>query len=250
MFGSLLGLLSGAISWQFSWVRGCIGALGVGVLAYHLDPNHFNRNQSRPTNLLTLSHADWSSARLTCLSWTLGRRPAWRSHSDILFISGNVHWTEEGHNFAWHMMLRQKEAEGFFVVTDLTTGKEWDLNPRQYITRIQLEHMLSRPHMVIQFAHYAEQRLRNEGYTNIAIRARITAALNGREAQYLIDPEVDLTQVAYPWWGHAEWILPLEKPLRDTRGQSLPSFYFPYAIPVYSCALSSLLENDTGSVII
>ncbi len=112
------------------------------------------------------------------------------------------------------MMLRQKEVEGFFVATDPTTGKEWDLNPRQYLTRVQLTQMLSRPHMIVQFAHYLEQRLQADGYRDIEIRARITAALNGREAQYLIDPAVDLSQVVYPWWGHAEWILPLEKPLR------------------------------------
>ncbi len=210
--GGLLGLLSGAITWQFSWVRACLGALGVGVLAYHLDEPF--RQASRP-------HAQPSlSLHLTGLQrGLLAFLGIWVVIQLLLpfrhfVIPGNVHWTEEGHNFAWHMMLRQKEAEGFFVVTDPATGKEWDLNPRQYLTRVQLTQMLSRPHMIVQFAHYLGQRLQADGCGDVEIHARITAALNGREAQYLIDPAIDLIQVAYPWWGHAEWIMPLETPLR------------------------------------
>ena len=39
-------------------------------------------------------------------------------------------------------------------------------------------------------------------------------SLNGRPAQNLADPSVDLTEVPRPWFGHANWILPLEEPLQ------------------------------------
>ena len=39
------------------------------------------------------------------------------------------------------------------------------------------------------------------------------ASLNGRDDQLFLDPDFDLTSQAYPWWGHAEWILPLDEPV-------------------------------------
>ena len=56
--------------------------------------------------------------------------------------------------------------------------------------------------------------MRAEGRGDVEVRARIIASLNGREPQPLIDPNVDLTEVPYPRLGHADWILPLEVPLR------------------------------------
>ena len=133
------------------------------------------------------------------------------------FIPGNVNWTEEGHNFSWHMKLRDKTAKGFFIIKDPTTGKKWRINPKKYLTPRQEKKMSTRPHMIVQFAHYLEKRMGDEGYENVEVRARITASLNGRKPQRLIDPDVDLTTIPYLWWGHADWILPLEVPLKDDK---------------------------------
>ena len=54
----------------------------------------------------------------------------------------------------------------------------------------------------------------DKGYDNVEIRASIIASLNGRNPQRLIDPDVDLTAIPYPWWGHADWILLLDVPLK------------------------------------
>ena len=68
-------------------------------------------------------------------------------------IPGNVSWTEEGLNFAWHMLLRSKRAEGYFVVVDRTSGEEWVVEPGSYLTDRQTRGMISRPHLIVQFAH-------------------------------------------------------------------------------------------------
>lgn len=47
------------------------------------------------------------------------------------------------------------------------------------------------------------------GHEDVEVRAVIFASLNGREFQVFIDPNVDLSKVPYPWFGHADWILPL-----------------------------------------
>ena len=76
--------------------------------------------------------------------------------------------------------------------------------------------MTYRPHMIVQFAHHLEERMREEGYEDVEVRARIFASLNGREPQQMVDSRVDLTKVTYPWIGHADWILDLEVPLRQS----------------------------------
>jgi len=131
-------------------------------------------------------------------------------------IPGNVHWTEEGQNFSWHMLLRDKTTYGYFVVTDPGTGDEWVVDHGAYLNSMQLRKMNSRPHMIVEFAYYLEDELRAEGYEDVEVRGRFFASLNGREPQLLIDPGVDLTEVPYPWLGHANWILPLEIPLGVT----------------------------------
>jgi hypothetical protein len=46
---------------------------------------------------------------------------------------GNVSWTEEGHNFAWHMKLRTKIGEAVFTVTHPRGGKTWTIKPEDYL---------------------------------------------------------------------------------------------------------------------
>ena len=123
---------------------------------------------------------------------------------------GKVHWTEEGHRFAWHMKLRQKRGEAQFFATDPTTGKTWQINLRNYLSSAQRNRVARWPDMCLQFAHFLADELKKEGHKNIEIRAKVRASLNGRKYQYLIDPEVDLSKVPRNLW-HADWIVPLEK---------------------------------------
>jgi hypothetical protein len=111
------------------------------------------------------------------------------------------------------MMLRSKPGYGFFIVNDPSTGQEWPVNPSEYLTELQHQRMSSRPHLIVEFAYYLEERLRAQGRGDVEIRGVFFAPLNGRWPQLLIDQSVDLTGVRYPWLGHADWILPLQAPL-------------------------------------
>ncbi len=126
---------------------------------------------------------------------------------------GNVNWTEEGHNFSWHMKLRSKRGTLKLIATDTDTGETWTIDQEDYLSSRQRSKMEGRPDMIVLFVHYLEEELRKEGHRNVEIRAEANISLNGRERQRLIDPTVDLTTVKrslkpYPW------ILPLETPLR------------------------------------
>jgi vitamin K-dependent gamma-carboxylase len=129
-------------------------------------------------------------------------------------IPGNVSWTEEGHRFAWHMKLRDKEAQTEFAVFD--GGKRLGFaDPGLYLTDWQWEEMSTRPDMILQFAHHIEREARRRGLGDVEVRADVFASLNGRQEQRLIDPAADLTKESRPLLlGYADWVEPLRTPLR------------------------------------
>jgi len=125
---------------------------------------------------------------------------------------GNVSWTEEGHNFSWHMKLRAKKADALFTVTHAASGQTWTIDPKHHLESRQLAKMATHPDMILQFGHYLAELKRREGYDNVEVRAQVMASLNGRKPQLLIDPKADLAREELSLLP-ARWILPLTEPL-------------------------------------
>ncbi|GAB4458801.1 MAG: hypothetical protein Fur0044_51770 [Anaerolineae bacterium] len=122
---------------------------------------------------------------------------------------GEVSWTEEGHRFAWHMKLRDKEARLELKVIDPRTGQIWNANLAEDLTADQIEKMGIRPDMILQYTHYLREKLIQTGLDNPIIIANAWASLNGRPFQQLIDPRVNLAQVQPDLFAPSPWILPL-----------------------------------------
>ena len=125
---------------------------------------------------------------------------------------GNVSWTEEGHNFAWHMKLRTKVGEAVFTVTHPPSGQTWIINPEDYLRSHQVMKVTTKPELILQFSHYLAEEKRRAGYDDVEVRARAMVSLNGRQPQLLIDPNVDLTKEQVSLLP-ARWIVPLTTPL-------------------------------------
>jgi len=127
---------------------------------------------------------------------------------------GQVHWNEEGHRFSWHMKLRTKIAEARFRVSYAGTDGErgsWEVVPTQYLRPWQVDKMAARPDMILQFAHFLADSMRDVGFQDVEVHADVMAALNGRAPRRLVDPSVDLAAEPRSL-GHAHWVLPLEAP--------------------------------------
>lgn len=137
-----------------------------------------------------------------------------------LFYPGRASWTGEGDWFAWRMKLDDKVCTSTFTVTDLETGRRTTVNPEDHLNARQLEHMPSNPDMLLQFAQHLQRvRFKPAEFDQVKVTARIYCALNGRQAQLLIDENLDLTQVTRSW-KHYTWIQPLIVPLRETNRSS------------------------------
>lgn len=133
-----------------------------------------------------------------------------------LLIKGNVHWTEEGHKYAWHMKLRSKDGRTDFMVKSKATDELIEVNIGGYLQDWQERKMDGNPQMIWKFAKFLKEEYGRMG-VDVEVYAQALASLNGRAYQYIIDPNVDLAAQKKPFFGHAEWILPLEVPLKNQR---------------------------------
>jgi vitamin K-dependent gamma-carboxylase len=129
---------------------------------------------------------------------------------------GNVSWTEEGHNFAWHMKLRTKGGEAVFTVTHPASGQTWTIKPEDHLKPHQLMKVITKPDLLVQFGHYLAEEKKREGYENVEVRARVMVSLNGRQPQLQIDPNVDLAKEEVSLLP-ARWIMPLTTPLESRK---------------------------------
>lgn len=133
------------------------------------------------------------------------------------FYPDNVLWAEEGFRFSWNIMLIEKTGMIEFTVTDPKTGYIAYELPSDYLTRQQEKQMSTQPDMILQFAHYLEERARAMGHQDVEVRAESYVALNGRGSRPLIDPEVDLT-LYQESFAHKEFILPFAPQTVRTAG--------------------------------
>ena len=120
-----------------------------------------------------------------------------------LAYPGWTTWHEEGHHFAWRMMLRQKTSIAQFNVTHPVTGEQRYADPADYLNIVQLRAM-GKPRIMLQFAHHLDQLVKNNAGFDPVITAKYQISLNGREPRALVDPAKDLSEIpvfepAYRW---------------------------------------------------
>ncbi len=163
----------------------------------------------------TLDPAARLTARQRRFTMALGCFLAWQ----VLFpfrhclYPGNVNWTEEGHHFAWHMMLREKDVGIRFFVFNPQTGQRGLLKVSDFLNERQLTRMGKDADMVLEFVHYVRDHYREHGRGDLEIHVLALASLNGRKPQLLMDPTLDYAKTDRVW-GVQPWIIPLTEPLR------------------------------------
>lgn len=108
---------------------------------------------------------------------------------------GDVLWDEQGMRFSWRVMVREKNGSVELEVIEKKSGKTHLVSPTKYLTRAQEREMSGQPAMILQFAHLVRDDFEARGLGPVEVRARALVSLNGRRAQLLVDPTVDLAQV-------------------------------------------------------
>ncbi len=134
-------------------------------------------------------------------------------------IPGEVSWTEEGHLFAWHMKLRDKQGRIKIWVTDPAAQRTFQVDPLLEMNEFQYGKMRQRPQFIWQYVQHVKRELAGQGIENPIIRVDAWVTLNGRPYQQLIDPDVDLATADSSFFSADPWIVPLDP---DHRPGTLP----------------------------
>jgi len=224
LVGAWIGGVTGArFPGRFMLLPTVVSALGVGLVAF-LAIEAWNRSDGGEPALDMGAPPSEGSTRPRARPHRMGREPGsvvvwglalWIALQVMiplrhLAIPGDVHWTEEGHRFSWHMKLRDKDAEASYLVA-APSGRTWELDTSMWLTATQERKVAARPDLIVQFAHAIEAEFAAAGHGDVAVTADVRVSLNQREPARLIDPAVDLTGIEYPWTAPAPWILPLDK---------------------------------------
>ncbi|MFK7907101.1 MAG: HTTM domain-containing protein [Chitinophagales bacterium] len=129
----------------------------------------------------------------------------------------NVAWTEQGHRFAWRMMLRHKVGMAYFNGRNTETGKTWTIHPNPYLSQKQMRKMPVNPDMILQYADYLDEEYKKNGMENVAISANITVALNGRPQKPFVTPDKQLVAVNYNPFKVIDWLEEFPKEAKKLR---------------------------------
>jgi vitamin K-dependent gamma-carboxylase len=120
---------------------------------------------------------------------------------------GDVRWHEQGMRFSWRVMVREKNGSVTFYVRQKSTGREFEITPRRYLTLAQEREMAGQPDLILQFAHFLRDDFARRGYGAVSVRADALVSLNGRPMARMIDPGVDLAAIE-DGLAHARFVLP------------------------------------------
>lgn len=124
-------------------------------------------------------------------------------------IPGDVLWTDEGHRLSWRMMLRHRSGFSSFRIVNKTTGEEFYVDKKDYLTPSQMGATSTNADMIWQFAQHLKKEYAQKG-EEIAVYVKAQVGVNGKPSQPFIDPGVDMAQVKWNYFGHNTWILPPE----------------------------------------
>lgn len=138
---------------------------------------------------------------------------------------GDADWTEEGQQFAWRMLMREKHVvpprfdysirkEGRVLEGQVPIPFPGNFN--FWNSHWQFQKMALNPDILLQFCHKFADRLRAQGATDVEIHAHVLVSLNGREPRPLVDPSVNLAAEPRRWLSPYPWVLPLDAPLPDS----------------------------------
>lgn len=122
------------------------------------------------------------------------------------FYPGNASWTEEGHEFSWHMMLRAKSG-AFELYTEDERGRRVRVDPLAYVTKRQLSRIEGRPDLIHQLALFVADEYERQHGKRPRVFVDAKTSWNGRPLAPLIDPSIDLAAEPRSL-APARWIMP------------------------------------------
>lgn len=123
-----------------------------------------------------------------------------------LLYKGNLFWTEQGYRFSWRVMLMEKAGTAFFYVTDRKSGRQTEVDNKEYLTYMQEKMMATQPDMMVDYAKFLKAEYMKKGYTDPLVTAQSFVTLNGCGSREFIDPQTDLASESNSILKNKDWV--------------------------------------------
>lgn len=125
-------------------------------------------------------------------------------------FEGNVDYTGEGQRFSWRMKSMYKDFRISFLLKDERRGISANLDPRSVLTVKQYTNLGYYPELIIPVAENLRNAAKEKGVLDPKIYVDFKVGFMGMKPQYLLSPELELSEIKYSPLQHSAWILPLE----------------------------------------
>jgi len=138
-----------------------------------------------------------------------------------LWYPGPASWNESGHYFSWRMKLRDKRGRITYTVRNLKTKKISIVDPKDYLTRLQVWKMVCHPDLIWQFAQYlGDDAIRSDSTqsltrNDLSVIANTQCSLNTRPHQRFVQP-INLLNVSRNA-PREQWLEPLTTKLPSVK---------------------------------
>jgi hypothetical protein len=123
-----------------------------------------------------------------------------------LLYSGDLFWTEQGYRFSWRVMLMEKAGTAFFFVHDNKSGREIEVDNKDYLTYMQEKMMATQPDMMVDYAKFLKKEFEKKGFSDFTVRAQSYVTLNGSGSREFIDPTIDLSAQSNSFLKNRAWV--------------------------------------------
>lgn len=123
-----------------------------------------------------------------------------------LLYDGKLFWTEQGYRFSWRVMLMEKAGTAFFYVHDKKTGRNIEVDNKEYLTYMQEKMMATQPDMMVDYAKFLKAEYSKKGIVDPSITAQSFVTVNGSGSREFIDPSVDLSLQSNSFFENKSWV--------------------------------------------
>lgn len=124
--------------------------------------------------------------------------------------SGYVDWTGERQRFSWRMKIAYKDFDMKFFVQNEQEGIKYPIAIEKTLTPKQYTNLGYQPDFLPQIGRFLAKEAGKQGVQNPIVTADFQVSFNGRQKQYIIDPDLPLNKIRYNSFKHNDWILLLE----------------------------------------
>ena len=110
-------------------------------------------------------------------------------------------------------MLIEKIGYTNFRIFDPISKSSFMIDSSEHLSPLQLKQMSFQPDFILEFAHYLGDKYSTKN-KKVEVYADSYVALNGRDSQKFIDPNVNL-YLEKESFKNKTWILPLNDEIKD-----------------------------------